>query len=409
MIYSADIYIRLSKEDDKDLNENSESVINQRKLLVSYVLKNNYNLYDIYIDDGYTGTNFNRPAFKRMIKDIEDKKVNMVIVKDLSRLGRDYIKTGEYIENWFPIHRVRFIAILDRIDTLYDNSNNDFLPFKSIINDMYSKDNSKKIRAALRVKQQEGKWVGGCPPFGYMTDKNDKNHLVINEDEAFIVRKIFSLAVNGLTVSGIAKYMYENKIDTPLTIRKSKRICKYSKLGYWSDTTIKSILNNVLYTGDMVQNRRQRLNYKMRNIIKNNIEDWIIVEKTHEAIIDKDTFNKVQKTLKLNKNNRINKNSFKLLDNLLYCYECKKKLIIQKYTMCNTYRKYSKLKLCSSHSNNYCKLEKYIINILKKFLKKTDIKEIDREVVVSFIKKIEIHDDKTIEIYCNFKKPSFIA
>ena len=199
MIYNAAIYIRLSKEDDKEIDKDSESVINQQKLLTNYVEKNGFNLKDIYIDDGYTGTNFNRPAFKRMIKDIDNKKINLVIVKDLSRLGRDYIKTGEYIENWFPLHKVRFIALMDGIDTFYDNSNNDFAPFRSIINDMYSRDNSRKIKLALKVKQLEGKWVGGCPPFGYKVDENDKNHLVINNEESQIVKEIFSLALSGFS------------------------------------------------------------------------------------------------------------------------------------------------------------------------------------------------------------------
>ena len=179
--YKAALYIRLSKEDENKKSINSESIENQIDLLKEYAKKNNYFVFDIYIDDGYTGTNFNRPEFNRLIKDIETKKVNMIIVKDLSRFGRDYILTGYYLEMYFPSKNVRFISILDNYDSI--NNLNEYMPFKSIINDMYSRDNSKKIKAALRIKQQMGKWVGGCTPFGYKKDPNDKNHLIINEEE----------------------------------------------------------------------------------------------------------------------------------------------------------------------------------------------------------------------------------
>ncbi|MEG1016154.1 MAG: recombinase family protein, partial [Bacilli bacterium] len=159
-IYSVGIYIRLSREDEK-VGE-SESVTNQRSLLTKYVSENGYKLVGTYIDDGFSGTNFNRPDFKRMLGDIEENKINMVITKDLSRLGRDYIGTGEYLERYFPEHNVRYIALTDNIDTCLDSSNIDMAPFKAVFNDMYAKDISKKIRTALRTKQKDGKWVGGC-------------------------------------------------------------------------------------------------------------------------------------------------------------------------------------------------------------------------------------------------------
>ena len=197
VIYKVAIYIRLSKEDvDKGFDE-SESIINQKSLLTEYVgnLGWEYELVDTYIDPGYTGTNFNRPDFQRMIRDIENGKVNMVITKDLSRLGRDYIETGEYIEKWFPEHEVRYVSVTDGIDTFAtNNGNNDIAPFKSILNDMYSKDLSKKIRTALHTMQKQGKWVGGKTALGYVKDSNDKNKLMICEPEAEIVRIIFHKA-----------------------------------------------------------------------------------------------------------------------------------------------------------------------------------------------------------------------
>lgn len=181
-MYNVAIYIRLSKEDiDRGFDE-SESIKNQKILLTDYVqgLGTEYKLIDTYIDQGYTGTNFNRPDFRRMIQDIESGKVNMVITKDLSRLGRDYIETGEYIEKWFPEHDIRYVSVTDGIDTFeISNGNNDIAPFKSILNDMYSKDLSKKIRTAINTMQKQGKWVGGKIALGYMQDKTDKNKLTI--------------------------------------------------------------------------------------------------------------------------------------------------------------------------------------------------------------------------------------
>ena len=197
-IYNVAIYIRLSKEDVDRGYDESESIKNQRTLLTEYVAKlgGEYELVDFYIDQGYTGTNFNRPAFQQMIRDINLGKVNMVVTKDLSRLGRDYIETGEYIEKWFPENNVRYVSVTDGIDTFEtSNGNNDIAPFKSILNDMYSKDLSQKIRTALHTMQKQGKWVGGKTAIGYMKDPNDKNKLIICKQEAEIVKTIFNMAV----------------------------------------------------------------------------------------------------------------------------------------------------------------------------------------------------------------------
>ena len=196
-MYKVAIYIRLSKEDVDRGYDESESIKNQRTLLTEYVQKlgRECKLIDIYIDQGYTGTNFNRPAFQKMIRDINSGKVNMVVTKDLSRLGRDYIETGEYIEKWFPENNVRYVSVTDGIDTFEtSNGNNDIAPFKSILNDMYSKDLSKKIRTALHTMQKQGKWVGGKTAIGHMKDPNDKNKLIICEPEAEIVKTIFNMA-----------------------------------------------------------------------------------------------------------------------------------------------------------------------------------------------------------------------
>lgn len=410
-VYRVAIYIRLSKEDEKDDKEkDSESVTNQRNILLKFIKDNGYELVDIYIDDGYTGTNFDRPEFKRMIKDIELGKINMVITKDLSRLGRDYITTGEYVEKWFPKHNVRYISLLDGVDTMLDTTNNEIAPFKAIINDMYSRDNSKKIKVALKSKQQEGKWVGGCPPFGYKVDPNEKNHLVIDDDEAPIVKKIFSLALSGKSKNQIINQLFDEKVPTPSMIRNINRVHKYSKLGYWNTTTIRAILSNELYTGDMVQNRRSRISYKVRNIVSNDKSDWIIVPNTHEPIISKKDFQEVQRIAKVNTGLRYEKKIRGVFDGLIYCGECKGRMGLQGgngghchghyYTICNTYRKYSKLKLCTSHSYNFNKLEKKIIEQLREIFKNY----IDESETISNLVKNKDKLNETNNLSLNLKK-----
>ncbi len=400
--YNVALYVRLSKEDYK--SKTSESVENQKLLLLKYIRENNYNLYDYYIDDGYTGTNFNRPDFKRMLDDIILKKVNMVVVKDLSRLGRDYITVGYYIEKWFPNNGVRFISLLDNVDTFTQNGDNDMAPFRSIFNDLYSKENSKKIRAALRIKQLDGKWVGGCPPFGYMKDINNRNKLIINHDEATIVKKIFTLFLSGNSLNNISNYLYNCRISPPSIIRQIDKHNKYSLLGFWSTTSIKYILKNQLYTGDMVQNRRKRISYKIRKIINNREDEWIIIPNTHEPIISKQVFNDVQRILKRNNNLKSKRIERFLLEGMLFCGDCNKRIVLQKngknyYTVCNNYKKYSKLKLCSSHSNNYFQLENRILSEIRKILEKVDINKIYYELnnkINKELGKIDI-DNKIIE------------
>ena len=370
-IYNVGIYIRLSREDEEKTYE-SESITNQKSLLLQYVKENNLRVYDIYVDDGYSGTNFDRPGFKRLIDDIESKKINMVITKDMSRLGRDYIGTGNLIEKYFPEHDVRYIAVTDNIDTYLDNSNNDIAPFKAIMNDMYAKDISKKIKSSLRAKQKEGKWVGGRCPFGYSKDSNDKNHLVINEEQAIVVRRIFDMCLDGLSFFKIAKRLTDERVKTPAQYYSFEWKNNYNlKLGEWHSRTIRDILTNQVYTGDLVQNRRSKVNYKVKKVVRNNPKDYIIVENTHEPIIDKDTFYEVQKRIPKNVG-RNEKKEKHLLDGLLYCGDCGHRISIQArrkkdnkcYTICNYYRTYTKQRLCTTHSNNYDELEKVILSSL---------------------------------------------
>ena len=387
--FKVGIYIRLSRD---DRNLESDSIISQRSLLRRYVKENNYNIVEEYVDDGFTGTNFERPSFKRMIKDIESGKINMIITKDMSRLGRDYIGTGELIEKYFPNNNIRYIAINDGIDTFIDNTNNDIAPFKAIMNDMYAKDISKKVKSSLHSRMKDGLYVSGRCPFGYKKDPTNKNHLIINEEQASIVKLIFDLALKGNTYHYIAQELTKRKTKTPASyynyVWNTKCIntnCISQEYGVWVDTTIKAILTNRIYTGDTVQGKTKKINYKLKKTVKNNPSDYIIVENTHEAIIDRDTFNYVQKLLPKNVK-RPEKKRFYLLDGLLYCGNCKHRIAIRyqkktgrSYTICNYYRTYSKYHVCTTHTNNYEVLESVILDsiryICKKYLDKNKIKE----------------------------------
>ena len=381
--YNVGIYIRLSQEDEDKAHKRepeSESVLNQRSLLMNFLRDNGFVLTDEYVDDGYSGTNFDRPAFKRLLEDIENGKINMVVTKDLSRLGRDYIETGEYIEKWFPENNVRYVSVTDGIDTFEaSNGNNDIAPFKSILNDMYSKDLSKKIRTALHTMQKQGKWVGGKTPLGYIKDSNDKNKLIIYEPEAQIVRNIFNMAFTGNQVGVIRDYLNSNNI---LTANKSR----YNKDTFWENKTVKNILKNKVYIGTTVQNKRSRISYKNRKIKTNPEEKWIEVENTHEPIIDQKVFDTVQKMVIVQNYNRNEKKNMFLLDGLLFCYECKHKIGVRGkkngnyYMVCNNYRRNSKLKLCTSHGFSYSNLEENVINYIKNLFQKIDSEKIELEV-----------------------------
>lgn len=408
-IYNVGLYIRLSREDD-DKTLESESITNQKSLLLQYVKENNLRVYDIYIDDGYSGTNFDRPDFNRLLNDIELGKINMVITKDMSRLGRDYIGTGNLMEKYFPEHNVRYIAVTDNIDTFLDSSNNDIAPFKAIMNDMYAKDISKKIKSSLKAKMKEGKWVGGRTPFGYDQDKDNKNHIVINTEQASVVKRIFDMCLEGLSFFKIAKQLTNEGVKTPAQYYNFEWKSNYNlKYGEWHSKTIRDILTNQIYIGDLVQNKRSKVNYKVKKVIKNNPKDYIVVEGTHEAIIDKEIFYEVQKRIPKNKG-RNEKKEIHLLDGLLYCGDCGHRISIQSrrkkdnrcYTICNYYRTYMKQRLCTTHSNNYDELEHTIIKSLTEMCLDYINKDKIKNSALNILKDDDkANDKKEIEILTN--------
>ena len=396
--YKVGIYMRLSRD---DLTRESDSIISQRTLLNQYIKENNYSLIQEYVDDGFTGTNFDRPAFMQMIKDIESGKINMIITKDMSRLGRDYIGTGELIEKYFPSKNIRYIAINDGIDTFIDNTNNDIAPFKAIMNDMYAKDISKKVKTSLYSRMKEGLYVSGRCPFGYKKDPENKNHLIVNQEQLEVVKLIFDLALKGNTYHFIAQELTKRKIRTPASYYNYvwNKKCLSQEYGIWTDSTVKAILTNQIYVGDTVQGKTKKINYKLKRIVKNNIKDYIIVENTHEAIIDKKTFNYVQSILPKNVK-RPEKKRHYLLDGILYCGDCKHRITIRyqnktgkSYTTCDYYRTYSKYHVCTTHTNNYELLESIILDNIKQVCKRY----LDKNKIIDYLNNIEL-DDRTLKI-----------
>ncbi len=387
------MYIRLSREDgDK---QESESIGNQRKILQRYVKENNLCLVKEYVDDGISGTTFDRPSFNELLQDIENKVIDMVITKDLSRLGRDYIKTGFYLEDYFPKNNIRYVAITDGIDTYIDSTNNDITPFKAIMNDMYAKDISKKIRSVLKEKQKQGEYMCSIPAYGYKRHPTIKNKLIIDEQVRDVVEKIFDMYSNGNGSVEIVNFLNKNKYLSPTGYRKTGLVKEENKTNYnWNEVTLCNMLKNEVYIGNTVQNKRTIISYKVKKFRTVNKEEHIRVENTHEPIIDKDTFEKVQCIIEKRGTNTKLKYDY-LLRGLLYCYHCKRKLqiVLKKnskrnakshpYITCSD----AKVRGCYPLNMNYEKFEKHIIYIVKKICQIYADKEIFYEIYEKYQNK----------------------
>lgn len=357
MDYHVALYIRLSKEDE---NEGpSQSVQNQESLLREFVQQHRLNVYNTYIDDGWSGTSFDRPGFQRMIGDIETKKVNMVITKDLSRLGRDYIMTGHYMERYFPEHRVRYISLLDGIDTGVDSTANEITPFRAIMNDMYAKDISKKIKSVKRDKQRKGQFIGGKPMYGYKMHPTEKNKIVIDEEAAPVVRRIFALALSGMSCRQIASSLNSDNVLSPAAYAKLPVSKSGPYTGLWSSERISEMLQNETYIGNMVQGRMVKISYKSKKCLRQSPENWVVVEGTHEPIIDPETFQKVQLLVSSRKHTRSRTYDF-LLKGLIFCHECGYPMAVlnrknaagedRLFFVCRTYQRFTKAGVCTCHS-----------------------------------------------------------
>ncbi len=385
--FLAAMYLRLSK-DDSDvgnvkkgrLKSESNSIGNQRELIRAFIHKQqDMELYDSYVDNGFSGSNFDRPEFKRMINDIETGKVNCVIVKDLSRFGRDYIESGRYIQKIFPALSVRFIAIIDHYDSFQADGleSGIVVPVKNFINDSYCRDISIKVKSQFEVKRKNGECIAPFAPYGYKKADN-KSFLEPDEYAADIVRKIFAWKIEGMAILAIAEKLNGLGILSPKEYKKSIGI--HYKGGFsgavkskWSSTTIKRILTNEIYLGHMVQGKREKINYKLKKSVDKPQEKWIKVENTHEAVISKDQFWIVQNLLKADGRISPVTEENSLFMGILFCGDCGEQMIRRVNYYKDTKRVYyicstkNRGEGCSRHSILEGQLKRMVEDIIRHY------------------------------------------
>ena len=321
--YNVGIYCRLSNDDERD--GESVSIENQKLLLQSYVRQMGWNEIDVYIDDGYTGTNFNRPGVQRLIEDAKAKRINLILVKDLSRFGRNYIEIGQYTDYLFPSIGCRFVALNNGVDTESKNGSTDVMCFLNLFNEFYSRDTSKKVKAVKRACAENGKFMGTYPAYGYKRDNEDKHHLVIDEDTAPIVRRIFSMRATGMGFTGIAAQLNEEGIPSPGMLYYQRRgKADPRRVNHkWAGETVKHLIRNEVYIGNMVQGKTGTVSYKNKKLISKPEDEWIRVEGTHEPIISQEIWDTVQSI----DQKRVRKNAASdgirsVFTGLVYCAEC---------------------------------------------------------------------------------------
>ncbi len=401
MEYICGGYERLSDADNK--NEESSSIQSQKIIIDSFAKFNNLKIYKHYSDDGYSGGNFDRPAFGEMINDIENGKINCVITKDLSRLGRELYKTGKYIEEYFLEKCVRYIAINDSYDS---NIGDSMLGIRLSVNDLYLRDVSKKVKTSLRAKQNRGDYIGSFPLYGYKKNPKDNHKLIVDEKVRNIVELIYNLALNGKSPSKIAEILTLKKIPIPIVYKQEPRgkfITENDGFGIWKRQTVFGILTNEMYIGNMVQNTHNKISYNSKKLRKTTKEELIVVKGTHEGIISKDIFDKVQCIIKCKKKIRVTDRQLDyLFGGMIYCHECGHSIRISKdvlksgirhYTQCNLYTRKGKFGICSSHRVNYDWLEEdileYLQNVCKNFFKNYNFNDLENNSQIIVIKNIK--------------------
>ena len=392
-------YVRLSSEDD---NDKSNSITNQIEIIDKYVEnKNDIVLVDYYIDNGCSGTDFNRKGFARMMSDIKDKKVNTIIVKDLSRFGRNHIESDNYIENILPGYNVRFISIIDDVDSFKNpkSVSSIAVPLKNLMNDQYARDISEKVRSTLKIKQLNGEFIGVTAPYGYLKNPKDKHKFIIDKEASYIVKKIFNMILLGKSRKEIAEHLNNKNVLTPSLYKLSKENTNNEELirsKKWNTEIVNRILRSETYTGTLIQNIKTKPNYRIDKLIDVNKDEWIITENHHEPIISKDKFDEVQQIL--NRKTKVNKNDdIDLFSGYLKCSHCGSGLIIKKsknqiYYYCSSY---IKDKSCLKYSINKKKLEQMVND---EIIKKINIEQLDRKVLNELIDMIYIIDKNNIKI-----------
>ncbi len=374
----AALYIRLSKEDgDK---QESNSIMNQRELIYAFLQnKPDIRVCAEWVDDGYSGINFDRPGIQQLLREVKAGEINCIIVKDLSRFGRNYIETGRYIQQIFPFLGVRFIAVNDGYDSAGQESRADniLLPFCNLMNDSYCRDISIKVRSQIEVRQKRGDYIGSFPVFGYLRDKEHKGRLVIDETAAAIVRDIFAMKLAGKNHKRIADYLNERGVPSPMEYKilmnfRYTTSFKQKAQAKWSAVAVERILKNEIYTGTMVQGKEKTLNYKIKKRIQVAKEDWVRVEDTHEPIVSKEDFALVQKLLLCDTRTSPREQEVYPFAGLLYCGDCSETMVRKKqrtsgkeyiYYLCSGNKK-DKM-ACSSHRTREAELKELVLRMLR--------------------------------------------
>ena len=383
--YNAAVYLRLSREDG-DVADGSKvvsnSIANQEELVMDYLKSHpEIHVHSIRKDDGYSGVNFERPAFQEMLNDIRSGAVDCVIVKDLSRFGRNYIESGRYIEKIFPMLGIRFIAVTDGYDSLTESRGDDMIvPFKNLINDAYCRDISIKVRSHMEIKRRNGEYIGAFAAYGYRKDENDKNHLVIDPYAADVVRDIFTMKQCGLSQKAIAEKLNRDGILAPLQYKKSIGLCVDSLLTRheepkWTYISVLRILKNEVYVGTLVQGRVTTVNYKIKKRIYKDESEWVKVEDAHEAIISKYEFELVQSLLARDTRKSPKMKKVYPLSGLLFCAGCGEAMIRKTvpsgnkrftYYVCAGHKKNKEN--CSTHRISCAALEEKVLEYLQLFV-----------------------------------------
>lgn len=368
-------YCRLSCDDD--LDGDSNSIRNQKMLLQKYADENRLRNVRFYVDDGYSGSNFDRPDFKRMMDDVDNGKISTVIVKDMSRFGRDHILVGYYTKYYLAEADVRFIAIYDQVDS-ETNPDDDITPFKNILNEMYAKDCSKKIKAVVRAKGNSGKHLGTFPPFGYVKSAEDKNQWIIDYEAAEIVKEAFKLCIQGYGPTQIARIFTEKGYDTPIIYNRKHGLPTTHTVRFgqeiWSPKSIVGMLSRIEYTGCTANFKTYKKSYRSRKRIDQPRTDWAIFENTQEAIVDKQTFDAVQK-IRENKRRPTDMGEMSIFSGLVYCADCGQKMYLcrcttmkqKEYFNCSSYRKKKKA-TCTSHQVTVEAVEHFVLTNLQRVL-----------------------------------------
>jgi DNA invertase Pin-like site-specific DNA recombinase len=417
-VYKAAMYLRISKEDGKDAG--SESIDNQKHLIKEFIKeKQEIELMIELIDDGYSGLNFNRPAFRIMLDLVKTGKINCIIVKDLSRFGRNFIEVGEYIERIFPILNLRFIAVNDNYDSerMISLSESMLYSFKNLMNEAYSKDISLKTRSHLMIKRKNGDFIGAFSSYGYKKSPVNKNKLVVDTYAAEVIREIFHMKLSGMSQGRIAMRLNALGILSPIEYKKilgyeySSGFSKCNKV-LWSVGAVTRVLKNEIYIGNLVQGKETKYNIKDKKKDKKRESDWIRVKHNHEPIIDEEDFWNVQRLLETDTRVSPGKNELYLLSGLIRCGDCGQNLIRKnitsqnkKYTyyICSTYKRN---KSCNSHRIQEEKVIEAISNHLyqfldiHKFICKEDVNK--KIIYTNLIEKIYIYEKERIEIIFRF-------